>query len=343
VKFTKYNKITFMDASEEDAYEIFQASTARPYATKRTPEIAGWYLKGYHTLPGRNHPLTKVQRLELKQFCEKIQNRVKSNRLFTLGVDDIEWCKELVNDFNLSKSNTKLIAMVLGKSTNQGLKEFDELVDMTGITGSSKATESFAKKILVEEYNVPNDQFELQDSTGNGRLIYDPEKNEIRYDSDKSIFRSIDAIMVLDFCVVVFCMKYKGGTAAVSGSGQSDQSTEFSHVAKHVEDHAKKGNFLTYQNKPVFYANLVYGKQFLGAMGTKRIYENELSLRQQAGKNIVQSFNVSLSKVNEVANAINTEIKNGTELTSVLKNVYNIHGLNIEVRGKNKDELAKYI
>jgi hypothetical protein len=339
----KYTNITFMDASEEDAYEIFQASTARPYAAKKTPEIAEWYLKGYHQLSGRDHPLSKVQRGELKQFCEKIQNRVKSNRLFVLGIDDIEWCKDLANDPTLIKSSNKLMAMVLGKSTNQGLKEFDELVDMTGITGSTKATESFAKKILVEEYGVLDDQFELQDSTGNGRLIYDPEKNEIRYDSDKSIFRSIDAMMTLTHCIIIFCMKYKGGTAGSDGSGQSDQSTEHSHVAKHVEDHAKNGKFLMYQGKPVFYANLVYGKQFLGAKGIKRIYENELSLRQQAGKNIVQCFNISLGKVNDVANAINDELKNNTNLTSVLTNVYNTHGLNIEVSGKNANELNKYL
>jgi hypothetical protein len=340
---TKYTNITFMDSSEEDPYEIFQASTARPHAAKRTPEIAGWYLKDYQHLPGRKNPLTHAQRAELKQFCTKIQNRIKSNRLFTLGVDDIEWCKDLVNDPMLTKSSNRITAMVLGKSTNQGLKEFDELVDMTGITGSSKATESFAKKILVEEYNVPDDQFKLQDSTGSGRLIYDPEKNEIRYDSDKSVFRSIDAVMALTHCIIIFCMKYKGGTAAAPGSSQDDQSTEATHIAKHIEDHAKNGNLLTYQRKPVFYANLVYGAQFQGSKGIKRIYENELSLHQQTGKNISRCFNISLSKVNDVANALNNEIKSGTSLTSVLNIVYNTHGLNIEVSGKNANELNKYL
>lgn len=332
-----------MDPEEEDPYETFQCSTARPYAAKRTPEIAEWYLKGYQFLPGKNHPLTKVQRSELKQFCEKIQNRIKSNRLFLLGVDDKEWCKELVADPTLSKSTNKLLAMVLGKSTNQGLKEFDQLVDMSNITGSGYATESFAKKILVEEYGVLDSEFELQDSIGEGRLIYDPEKNEVRYDAEKSVFRSIDAIMHLSNCVIIFCMKYKGGTAAAGGSGQSDQSTEATHIAKHIEDHAKNGNLLTYQGKPVFYANLVYGAQFQGTKGVKRIYENELSLRQKTGKDVVRCFNISLSKVNDVTTAINNEIKKGTLLTSVLKNVYNAHGLNIEVSGKNANELDKYL
>ena len=56
-----------------------------------------------------------------------------------------------------------------------------------------------------------------------------------------------------------------------------------------------------------------------------------------------ESFNISLGKVNDVANAINDELKNSTNLTSVLTNVYNTHGLNIEVSGKNANELSKYL
>jgi hypothetical protein len=137
-------------------------------------------------------------------------------------------------------------------------------------------------------------------------------------------------------------MKYKGGTAAASGSGQSDQSTEAIHIAKHIEDNAKNGKVLTYNGKPVFYANLVYGAQFQGAKGIKRIYENELSLRRGT-KGISQCFNVSLSMINIVATAIDTELENSTPLSDVLKNVYNLHGLNIEVKGKNQDVLKDYV
>jgi len=342
MKPTIYHKITFMNHTEEDPYETFQQTTARPFATRQTPEIAGWYLKGYHKISSKTNPLNKIQRTELKQFVEKIERRIESNSIFKLGITDIAWCTALVNDPQLIDPLAQLAAMVLGKSTNQGLKEFDQLVDMTGITGSGYATESFAKKILVEEYNVDDALFQLQDSVGANRLIYDSTKNEIRYDSEKSEFRSIDALMPLDNCYIIVCMKYKGGTAAASGSGQSDQATEAIHIAKHIEDNAKNGNRLTYNGKPVFYANLVYGAQFQGTKGIKRIYENELSLRRGA-KGVSQCFNISLSMLNIVATAINTELKNNTPMQDVLKNVYNLHGLNIEVKGKNQDVLKEYV
>ena len=339
-----YNHITFMNKDEQDFYEQMLAEKARPYVKMQVPILADWYLKGFQEKTRKHTSLNKVQFEDLLGFTTRIENHLRSD----ITMNNLDFKNKLIKSLAAQETDNPILEFawsMIAKGVNQGLKEFWDIVDMSGITvpRSCAPTEAFAKKVLVENYGMADSLFIFLPPTGNTRFIYDPSTHTMRYYTGKSEFRSIDAIVELKHCVIVICMKYKGGTAAVNGSSQTDQSTEATHIAKYIEEQANVGNFLMHNDKPVFYANMVYGAQFQNEKGERRIYGNELALCERLRARANFCFNISLEPFTRVVHSINDEIGRGTNLTMVLKNVYNTHGLSISITGKHANELGKYL
>jgi hypothetical protein len=181
---------------------------------------------------------------------------------------------------------------------------------------------------------MKSNDFMLLPDAGPNRLLLDEKGKKLAIAKDlnaKSKVRSIDAISDLKNVVIIWCMKYKGGTAAVGGSGQKDQgTTEGAHMAELVERLYAEGNALMYNDKPVFFANLVYGGQF---NDPKRIFENEMSFKSD--KDCLRSFNISLDAVKNVMDSLN---KPKIDLDKAVEMLYNKYGYDIEYTGKVKPQ-----
>lgn len=311
-------KFSLMNPDEFDDIEYLQQTVFRPNSFKQVKDNARKLLSDLQK--GKN--LTG----DVKALNLRLSNLIKSN-------DELQEMpkEDYLNDIIEGKGpGTKLATARLMKDTNKGISNLDEQMNFTFKDGS-KPTEKLAKHRLITEYNVdPKDFILLPDGTDSA-LFVDEDTREVRPKSNIKIKRnrSIDAITELDDKVIVWCMKYKGGTAAVSGSEQSDQGTrEGAYMAKFFEATHKEGKEVTYNGNPVFFANLVYGAQF---NDPKRIVENELAFRTEY--HCYRSFNISIGRV---ADVINTFKESKEPLDVLLESVYNTYGYDIYYRGKAK-------
>lgn len=311
-------KFSLMDPDEFDAIEHLQQTVFRPDSFNRVKETAQTLLSDLQS--------GKRLKGEEKALDIRLTNLIKSNvELQSLTKEDY------LNDVIEGKSpGAKLATARLMKDTNKGISNLDELMNFL-FTDGSKATEKLAKHRLITDFNIDPNDFLLLPDAGPDAIFVDEDTKEVRRKADIKIKknRSVDAITELDDKVIVWCMKYKGGTAAVGGSGQSDQGTsEGKEMSKMFEATHKKGKEITYKGKPVFFANLVYGAQF---NDPKRIVENELAFRTEY--RCYRSFNISIS---QVANVINTFKLNKDSLDNLMESVYNKYGYDIYYRGNAK-------
>jgi len=266
---------------------------------------------------------------EEKAMQIRLNNLLKSNAVFN-GFTEAEYLEDCLKEDTPSR---RIAIARLMKDTNKGISDIDDQIKFTFEDGS-KPTEKLAKLRLVEEFNLDRSKFVLLLDAGDDRLIIDEKGRQLIRAGDlknKSKVRSIDAISELKGAVIIWCMKYKGGTAAVGGSGQKDQgTTEGAHMAKLIEDWHNSGGALEYKGKPVFFANLVYGGQF---NDHKRIVENEMTFKSD--RDCYRSFNISLD---QVKNVIDYFDKSKLNLDSCLKDLYNKYAYDIEYTGKPKEE-----
>lgn len=309
---------SLMDPDEFDSIEHLQQTVFRPDSFNRVKETARSLLSD---LQNNNRLKGEEKALDIR-----LTNLIKSNvELQGLSKEDY------LNDVIEGKSpGAKLATARLMKDTNKGISNLDELMNFS-FTDGSKATEKLAKHRLITDYGVDSNDFLLLPDAGPDAIFIDEDSKQVRRKADIKIKknRSVDAITELDDKVIVWCMKYKGGTAAVGGSGQSDQGTsEGKEMSKFFEATHKQGQDITYNGKPVFFANLVYGAQF---NDPKRIVENELAFRTEY--RCYRSFNISISRVADVIN----HFKNSEEsFDDLLQSVYNKYGYNIYYRGNAK-------
>lgn len=316
-----------MNPDEVDSIEYLQQTVFRPNSFKQAKETARNLLDS----------LTNGGKIgkEEKAMQIRLSNLIKSNAEFN-GYSEEEYLADCIGD----DSPARRIAVArLMKDTNKGISDIDDQIKFPFDDGS-KPTEKLAKLRLVNEFGLDPRKFMLLLDAGDDRLVIDESERRLIDAGSlkkKSKVRSIDAISELKNAVIIWCMKYKGGTAAVGGSGQKDQgTTEGGHMAKLIEDWYANGAPLVYKGKPVFFANLVYGGQF---NDHKRIVENEMTFKSD--RNCHRSFNISLDCVKSVIDYFD----NGTiNLDNSLEDLYNKYAYDIEYTGNPKeDEKARLL
>lgn len=318
-------KFSLMNPDEFDRYEKLQASVFRPASVKDTPNIAKDLLKILDSgkQPRSGNPEGKLY--------VRITNALRSNE-FLQSHGSVRDYISAVADIDIKNPTmTDLITLDrLKLDTNKGSFYQSQYMDYEFEDGS-KATEKEAKDRLMKEFGVSSEDFLLLPDAGPEALFIDDDTKEIRSAANIKVKRnrSIDAIIEFDDKVIAVSMKYKGGTAGVGGSGQSDQgTTEGKESSKLFETAHKKGKEFTYKGKPVFYASLVYGSQF---NDPKRIVENELAFRTDY--RCYRSFNISLTRVADLINYFKTSKE---PLDDLLQSVYNKYGYDINYRGNPK-------
>jgi hypothetical protein len=190
------------------------------------------------------------------------------------------------------KDYLKMSLFRIAKITNRGLPRatIDNLIGLPFKDGS-KHSEVCMKKVLVEDYHVPEQEFKLP----NEHIYVLPNGIEKRDEElDKKTARSIDAISDRKYWSVFHNMKYAGGTLGGGGSTQDDQKkTESFNTAGTVEKLAQSGS-LYYNNKPVVYISLLYGNQM---HDPKRVLEVEHLYKSNG---YTRSFACSLSMLPKV-------------------------------------------
>ena len=321
----KLTKFSLMNPNEVDSIEYLQQTVFRPNSFKQAKETAK------HLYTNYEHG-TKLGKEE-KEMKIRLDNLIKSNAEFN-GFTPKEYLKDCLE----SDSPARRIALArLMKDTNKGNKGYETQIDFPFEVKGAKFHEALAKRRLMLEFNLDDELFVLLPDTGPDALFVDEKNGKISKASEMNskTNRSIDAITEMNDVAIAWCMKYKGGTAAVGGSGQTDQgTTEGMHFSKIFENKHKTGKEIIYNDKPVFFANLVYGGQF---NDHKRIVGNELAFKLYY--DCKRSFNISLDRVKNVIDYFN---QNKVNLDSSLKDLYNNYGYDIEFTGKPKsDERAK--
>jgi hypothetical protein len=327
----KLTKFSLMNPNEVDKFEELQRTKFRPNSFGQAKSTAKTLKEGLE----KN--LKKLGKEE-KSMLIRLDNLLKGNSAFD-GFTSIDYLKDILSKD--TPGNRIAIARLM-KDTNKGIADIDEQITFP-FTDGSKPTEKYAKLRLIEEFGVASEDFMLLPDAGSNRLLLDEKGKKLSFAKDlntKSKVRSIDAISDLKNVVIIWCMKYKGGTAAVGGSGQKDQgTTEGAHMAEIVERLHASGNSLVYNKKPVFFANMVYGGQF---NDPKRIFENEMSFKSD--KDCVRSFNISIDAVKNVMDLLDNP---KTNLDSAVDTLYNKYGYDIEYTGKLKPQeitrLKKYV
>jgi hypothetical protein len=327
----KLTKFSLMNPNEVDKFEELQRVKFRPNSFEQAKSIANTLKEGLEK---------KLKKLgkEEKAMLVRLDNLLKGNSAFD-GFTSIDYLTDILSKD--TPGNRIAIARLM-KDTNKGIADIDKQISFP-FTDGSKPTEKYAKLRLIEEFGVSSKDFMLLPDAGPSRLLLDEKGKKLSFAKDlntKSKVRSIDAISNLKNVVIIWCMKYKGGTAAVGGSGQKDQgTTEGAHMAEIVERLHADGNSLVYNGKPVFFANMVYGGQF---NDPKRIFENEMSFKSD--KECVRSFNISIDAVKNVMNLLDNP---KTNLDSAVDTLYNKYGYDIEYTGKLKPQeitrLKKYV
>ena len=310
-----------MNPNEVDSIEHLQQTVFRPNSFKQAKETAKRLYTNYE------HG-TKLGKEE-KEMKIRLDNLIKSNAEFN-GFTPKEYLKDCLE----SDAPARRIALArLMKDTNKGNKGYENQIDFPFEVKGAKFHEALAKRRLMLEFGLDDELFILLPDTGPDALFVDEKNGKISKASEMNskTNRSIDAITEMKNVAIAWCMKYKGGTAAVGGSGQTDQgTTEGMHFSKIFESRYKTGKEITYKNKPVFFANLVYGGQF---NDHKRIVGNELAFKLE--NDCKRSFNISLDCVKNVIDHFN---HNKLDLDSSLKTLYNKYGYDIEFTGKPKPD-----
>jgi hypothetical protein len=327
----KLKKFSLMNPNEVDNFEELQRTKFRPNSFEQAKTTAKTLKEGLE----KN--VKKLGREE-KAMLTRLDNLLKGNSAFD-GFTSVDYLKDILNKD--TPGNRIAIARLM-KDTNKGIADIDEQIQFP-FTDGSKPTEKYAKLRLIEEFGIESNNFMLLPDAGPNRLLLDEKGKKLAIAKDldaKSKVRSIDAISDLKNVVIIWCMKYKGGTAAVGGSGQKDQgTTEGAHMAEVVEKLHASGNSLAYNSKPVFFANMVYGGQF---NDPKRIFENEMSFKSD--KDCLRSFNISIDAVKNVMDELD---KPNINLDSIIELLYNKYGYDIEYSGKLKPQeisrLKKYV
>jgi hypothetical protein len=315
----KLTKFSLMNPNEVDHIEQLQQTVFRPNSFKQAKETAKKLLV---CLKNK----TKLGKEE-KEMMIRLSNLIKSNAEFN-GYTEEQYLTDCLAD----DAPARRIAIArLMKDTNKGNKGYETQVGFPFTVSSEKFHEALAKRRLMLEFGLADTLFVILPDTGPSALFVDEKKGKISRADDMTYKtnRSVDAITELDNVVIVWCMKYKGGTAAVGGSGQTDQgTTEGAHFSKVFENWHAKGNEIMYKNKPVFFANLVYGGQF---NDHKRIVGNEMAFKLDY--DCKRSFNISLDRVKDVIDFFNS---NECQLDNALEIVYNKYAYDIEYTGKPK-------
>lgn len=324
-------KFSLMNPDEVDHIEQLQQTVFRPNSFNQAKETAQNLLnalkKGNNRFKGE----------EAKMYI-RLSNLLKSNAVFG-GFTEQEYLNDILGEDTPSR---RIAIARLMKDTNKGISDIRDQINFP-FTDGSKPTEKLAKLRLVNEFNLLSEKFLLLPDAGPDRLMLDEKGKRLILARDldsKAKVRSIDAISELTHAVIVWCMKYKGGTAAVGGSGQKDQgTTEGAHMAKVIEDMYKSGNPLSYNSKPVFFANMVYGGQF---NDPKRIFENEMSTRSD--QDCMRCFNISIDAVKNVIDNFDSD---EFVVDTAIEILYNKYGYDIEYTGRLKPQeitrLNKYV
>lgn len=317
----KLTKFSLMNPNEVDKYEELQRTKFRPNSFEQAKLTA-------KTLKESLERKVKKLGKEEKAMLIRLENLIKGNSAFD-GFTEIDYLTSIEVDGPASR-----IAIArLMKDTNKGISDIDSQIQFPFSDGS-KPTEKYAKLRLIEDFGMNADDFMLLPDAGDDRLLLDEKNKKLdiaRNLKTKAKVRSIDAISNLSNVVIIWCMKYKGGTAAVGGSGQKDQgTTEGAHMANLIEGLYHEGNPLTYNDKPVFFANLVYGGQF---NDHKRIFENEMIFKGE--KDCLRSFNISLDAVKSVMDELNLD---GINIDNAVEMLYNKYAYTIDYTGKVKTQ-----
>ena len=320
-----------MNPDEIDRIEQLQQTLFRPHSFNQAKEIA----KNLST--ALNFGSKKFKGEEAKMYI-RLSNLLKGNTVFA-GFTEQEYLNDVLGDDTPSR---RIAISRLMKDTNKGISDINDQIDFP-FTDGSKPTEKLAKLQLIKDFGIASEKFMLLPDAGPDRLMLDEKGKRLILAKDlesKAKVRSIDAVSVLSHAVIIWCMKYKGGTAAVGGSGQKDQgTTEGAHIAKAIEDMYELGKPLEYGGKPVFFANMVYGGQF---NDPKRIFENEMSFKSD--RDCVRSFNISIDAVKSVMDYFDSDNVN---IDIAVETLYNKYGYDIEYTGRLKPQelnrLTKYV
>lgn len=308
-----------MNPNEVDSIEHLQQTVFRPNSFNQAKNTAKNLLEFYQ---GK-----KKLGKEEKEMQIRLSNLIRSNAEFN-GFNEIEY---LTDCLGVDSPARRIAIARLMKDTNKGNKGYETQVDFPFEVKGEKFHEALAKRKLMLDYNLADSLFVILPDTGPDALFVDEKNGLISKASEMSYKtnRSIDAITDLKDIAIAWCMKYKGGTAAVGGSGQTDQgTTEGMHFSKLFESWHHKGKGITYKNKPVFFANLVYGGQF---NDHKRIVGNELAFKLDY--DCKRSFNISLDRVKDVIDYLSVDKLN---LDTAVENLYNNFAYDIEFTGKPK-------
>ena len=316
-----------MNPDEVDHIEELQQTLFRPNSFNQAKKTAE------NLLADLKKGVKKLKGEEAKMYI-RLSNLLKSNSIFN-GFSEQEYLEDVLGEDTPSR---RIAIARLMKDTNKGISDIGSQLTFP-FTDGSKPTEKLAKLRLVNEFKITPAEFLLLPDTGPDALFVDDKAGRISRAKDMTskTNRSVDAITELQNVVIVWCMKYKGGTAAVGGSGQTDQgTTEGKHFSEYFEKVKQSGKEVLYKNKPVFFANLVYGGQF---NDHKRIVGNELAFKLKY--NCQRSFNISLDRVKDVIDYFkNTKIN----LDNCLEDLYNKYAYDIEYTGKPKeDEKARLL
>lgn len=308
-----------MNPNEVDSIEHLQQTVFRPNSFVQAKNTAQKLLDHYNKK-------TKLGKEE-KEMQIRLGNLIRSNAEFS-GYTESDYLKDCLE----KDTPARRIAIArLMKDTNKGNKGYETQIDFPFVVNGEKFHEALAKRRLMLDFQLPEDLFNILPDTGPEALFIDEKNGKISKASEMGYKnnRSLDAITELKNVVIVWCMKYKGGTAAVGGSGQTDQgTTEGRDYSKVFESWHQKGKEITFNNKPVFFANLVYGGQF---NDQKRIVGNELAFKLDY--DCKRSFNISLDRVKDVIDYLGRPKLN---LDNVLEELYNKYGYDIEFTGKPK-------
>jgi hypothetical protein len=315
----KLTKFSLMNPDEVDAIEQLQQTLFRPNSFNQAKATAKKLLS---CLKNK----TKLGKEE-NAMQIRLVNLLRSSAVFN-GYTEEQYLEDLFVDDSPSR---RIAIARLMKDTNKGISDINDLISFP-FTDGSKPTEKLAKLRLVKDFGMKSSQFMLLLDAGPDRLMLDEKGKRLALAGDldaKAKVRSVDAISDLKNAVIIWCMKYKGGTAAVGGSGQKDQgTTEGAHIAKVIEDWYDSGSPLIYNGKPVFFANLVYGGQF---NDHKRIVENEMTFKSD--RECHRSFNISLDRVKDVIDFFDNK---DCQVDSALEMLYNKYAYNIEYTGNAK-------
>ena len=308
-----------MNPNEVDHIEKLQQTVFRPNSFNQAKDTAKNLLadlkKGSNKLKGE----------EAKMYV-RLSNLLKSSASFA-GFTEQEYLDDILGKDTPSR---RIAINRLMKDTNKGISDIDNQLEFP-FTDGSKPTEKLGKLRLVNDFGVKPEEFLLLPDTGPSALFVDEKAGKISPASEMSYKtnRSVDAITELKTVVIVWCMKYKGGTAAVGGSGQTDQgTTEGKHFSEYFEKRHQSGKEVMYNGKPVFFANLVYGGQF---NDHKRIVGNEMAFKLDY--DCRRSFNISLDRVKDVIEFFKGSKVN---LDTAMEILYNKYAYDIVFTGKPK-------